>query len=163
VKYRIELGGAARDVEVRAVDGGWEVAVDRGPFRRFTGARAGATAWRLDDGGGGASVDVALDGERLFVRRARGSWMGTAIDPRAHALELAAGGAKGTLRSPMPGSVVRVLVAAGDAVTKGQVLVVVEAMKMENEFRAAEDGVVSSVGVTVGQAVEAGAVLVVMA
>jgi biotin carboxyl carrier protein len=89
--------------------------------------------------------------------------MGTAVDPRASALDLAAGGSKGTVRSPMPGAVVRVLVAPGDAVTKGQVLVVVEAMKMENEFRAADDGVVASVGVAVGQAVEAGAVLVVMA
>ena len=163
MKYRVELGGQSRDVEVRAVDGGWEVAVDRGPTQRYTGSRAGPTGWRLDDGSGGAAIDVSLDGEQVFVRQPRGSWMGTAVDPRASALDLAAGGSKGTVRSPMPGAVVRVLVAPGDAVTKGQVLVVVEAMKMENEFRAADDGVVASVGVAVGQAVEAGAVLVVMA
>jgi biotin carboxyl carrier protein len=60
----------------------------------------------------------------------------------------------------MPGRVLRVLVAAGDAVTAGQPLVVLEAMKMENEVKSPQDGVVSGVAVAAGQPVGAGEVLV---
>ena len=62
--------------------------------------------------------------------------------------------------APMPGKIVRVLVAPGQAVAARQGLVVVEAMKMENELRAARDGRVREVAVAEGQLVEAGAVLV---
>jgi biotin carboxyl carrier protein len=61
--------------------------------------------------------------------------------------------------APMPGKVVRVLVAAGDTVKARQGLVVVEAMKMENELRAARDGHVRDVAVKEGQSVDAGTVL----
>jgi biotin carboxyl carrier protein len=60
----------------------------------------------------------------------------------------------------MPGKIVRVLVKPGEAVTPRQVLVVVEAMKMENELRAARAGTVSAVFVSEGQSVEAGTALV---
>lgn len=61
--------------------------------------------------------------------------------------------------APMPGKVVRVLVKAGDDVKARQGLVVVEAMKMENELRAARDGRVRDVSAKEGQSVDAGAVL----
>ena len=64
--------------------------------------------------------------------------------------------------APMPGKVVRVLVKPGDAVTARQGLVVVEAMKMENELRAARDGRVRDVAVAEGQSVDAGALLLVV-
>jgi biotin carboxyl carrier protein len=64
--------------------------------------------------------------------------------------------------APMPGKIVRVLVKAGDTVTARQGLVVVEAMKMENELRAARDGRVRELSVSEGQSVDAGAVLVVV-
>ena len=60
----------------------------------------------------------------------------------------------------MPGRVLRVLVAAGDAVASGQPLVVLEAMKMENEVKSPQDGVVGSVAVQPGQPVNAGEVLI---
>ena len=60
----------------------------------------------------------------------------------------------------MPGRVLRVLVAAGDAVTAGQPLVVLEAMKMENEVKSPQDGVISGIAVAAGQPVNAGEVLV---
>ena len=72
-----------------------------------------------------------------------------------------AGGA--TVRAPMPGLVVRVAVAAGQRVEAGAGLVVVEAMKMENELRAPRDGVVQTVHVAAGDAVEKGASLVTLA
>ena len=64
--------------------------------------------------------------------------------------------------APMPGKVVRVLVKAGDDVKARQGLVVVEAMKMENELRAARDGRVREVAVAEGQSVDAGTVLLVV-
>jgi biotin carboxyl carrier protein len=60
----------------------------------------------------------------------------------------------------MPGRVVRVLVARGDAVRKGTGLVILEAMKMENEIQAQADGTVDEIFVEPGQTVEAGADLV---
>ena len=64
--------------------------------------------------------------------------------------------------APMPGRVVRVLVNPGDAVEARQGVVVVEAMKMENELRSPKAGVVRDVSVTPGTSVEAGRVLVVI-
>ena len=66
------------------------------------------------------------------------------------------------LVAPMPGLIVRVNVKAGDKVGQGQGLVVMEAMKMENELRAQAAGTVKSVNVTPGTAVEKGAVLIEM-
>ena len=67
-----------------------------------------------------------------------------------------------TVKSPMPGTILAVNVTAGQSVKKGDVLVVLEAMKMENEIQAARDGVIASVAVTKGATVETGAVLVVL-
>ena len=77
---------------------------------------------------------------------------------------LRAGQASGPQRvvSPMPGKIVRVLVKAGDQVTAKQGLVVVEAMKMENELRAARAGRVRELSVAEGQSVDAGTVLMVV-
>jgi len=66
----------------------------------------------------------------------------------------------GALEAPMPGRVIAVRVEPGQAVTKGQELLVVEAMKMENGLRAPRDGTVKSVAVRPGDMVSAGAVLV---
>ncbi|HEX9288785.1 MAG TPA: biotin/lipoyl-containing protein [Anaeromyxobacteraceae bacterium] len=67
-----------------------------------------------------------------------------------------------TLVSPMPGKVVKVLARAGDAVKEGQGIVVVEAMKMENELKSPKDGTVVEVHVVEGQAVEGGAKLAIV-
>jgi biotin carboxyl carrier protein len=76
----------------------------------------------------------------------------------------ARGAAHGEQRitAPMPGRVIRILVAAGDTVAAGQPVVVVEAMKMENELRSAKSGRVREVAVQPGTSVEAGRVLVVI-
>ncbi|HEX7939639.1 MAG TPA: biotin/lipoyl-containing protein [Gemmatimonadaceae bacterium] len=66
------------------------------------------------------------------------------------------------LHAPMPGLIVRINVAAGDAVAAGQGLVVMEAMKMENELRASAAGRVKRVAVSAGSAVEKGALLLEM-
>ena len=71
----------------------------------------------------------------------------------------AAPGAGESITSPMPGTILSVNVAAGDSVKKGQVLMILEAMKMENEIMAPRDAKVTSVAVAKGAAVESGALL----
>jgi biotin carboxyl carrier protein len=70
--------------------------------------------------------------------------------------------AGGNVIAPMPGTVLQVAVNIGDNVTKGQVLLVLEAMKMENEIMAPTDGVVQELNVSQGVSVNAGDVLVVL-
>ena len=82
--------------------------------------------------------------------------------PAAPAATPAANVAGEQVCAPMPGTVMSVKVSNGQAVKKGDVLVVLEAMKMENEIFAPCDGTVASVAVSSGDAVESGKVLVVL-
>ena len=70
--------------------------------------------------------------------------------------------AAGTITAPMPGTILQVAVGIGDQVTKGQTLLVLEAMKMENEIMAPADGVVKELNITKGVSVNAGDILVVL-
>jgi biotin carboxyl carrier protein len=108
--------------------------------------------------GSNGDLDVHLDGLAIPVQiRPAGSF-------GRQKKEGAGGSATGPQRitAPMPGKVVRVLVQPGDQVAARQGLVVVEAMKMENELRAARDGRVRDVAVREGQSVDAGAVLMIV-
>jgi biotin carboxyl carrier protein len=81
-------------------------------------------------------------------------------DPRRWRRQSRAGAqAHEAIKAPMPGKVVRVLVAVGDAVEAGQGIVVVEAMKMQNELKAPRPGKVTSVSARVGATAAAGEVL----
>ncbi len=62
--------------------------------------------------------------------------------------------AEGILKAPMPGKILDILITEGDTVTKAQPLVILEAMKMENELKSPVDGVISSISVEVGQSLE---------
>lgn len=75
--------------------------------------------------------------------------------PAAPAHQAAAAGAV-TVSAPMPGKILDVRVSAGQAVKRGDVLMILEAMKMENEIVSPQDGTVASIQVSVGSAVEAG-------
>ena len=125
-----------------------------------------ASVLRNDNG------DVLVEQGGLW-RRVRISNVGDTvwIDQRGRRLQLQrqdasrgaqAGGASDNVSAPMTGRVVVVNVAVGDVVTKGQPLVVVEAMKMEQPMLAPRDGVVAKVACTVGQLVDGGYELVVL-
>ena len=81
--------------------------------------------------------------------------------PAPAAAPAAPAGAAGAVAvtAPMPGKILGVKASAGQAVKRGQVLLILEAMKMENEIVAPQDGTVASVNVAVGDMVEPGAVL----
>ena len=84
--------------------------------------------------------------------------------PKAAAKAAAPAGAQGAVKvnAPMPGKILKVNVNAGTAVKKGDVLLVLEAMKMENEICAPQDGTVATVECAAGDSVESGKVLVSM-
>lgn len=130
----------------------------------------------------GTPVRLVRIGEqvhRVVARRgaARGQWLldvdgarveAEALDERMRAIKdltaaSAAASGPAPLVAPMPGLVVRVTVAVGDSVSAGQGLVVIEAMKMENELRATAAGRVMAIRASAGQAVDKGAVLVELA
>ena len=104
-------------------------------------------AWTLSHAGEPVDIEV-LDERTRYIR-------GLASAGKTHQ-------AGGTLKAPMPGLVVKVLVEPGQSVSAGQSLVVLEAMKMENELKAPAAAVVASVSVRPGQAVEKGQALVEM-
>jgi len=86
-------------------------------------------------------------------------------DERAYRLAQARGSIADThgealVKSPMPGIILKVLVTDGQAVTKGDKVIILESMKMENELRAPRDGLVHHVSVAAGASVEKGQVLV---
>jgi biotin carboxyl carrier protein len=107
------------------------------------------------------SVESTRDGYR--VRHGATEQLVTLTDPGRQARE-AMDDASGptTVLSVMPGKVVRLLVNEGDAVEAGQGVVVVEAMKMENEIAAPRDGSIRSIAVEPGQTVESGAELLII-
>jgi len=99
---------------------------------------------------------VGLDGERIEVR------VQDEVSRALSAIEGAKHAGPTEVLAPMPGVVVDVRVQVGDTVTAGQAVVVVEAMKMQNELAAEADGTVERVAVKAGDSVDGGAVLVVV-
>ena len=148
-RFRVTIDGRTREVDARSVD-----------------------AWTLSlivlDAGGASHevglVDSGVPGE-LIVQTREGPWRAV-VKGRKAPRDRSAGsaGPSGEQRvvAPMPGKVVRVLVAQGAAVQARQGLVVVEAMKMENELTSPMDGRVKAIAVEEGMSVKAGRLLVVI-
>lgn len=100
-----------------------------------------------ENGAGSVSAPVAVPKAAPAVK----------AEPKAAAPSGAMGSVK--VEAPMPGKILKTVASAGQAVKKGEVLIILEAMKMENEIVAPQDGTVASINVAVGDSVEAGAVL----
>ncbi len=97
---------------------------------------------------------VLVRGDRFDVEL-KDAVKGAALGPAAHSGPL-------KLIAPMPGKIVKVLVRLGDTVEAGRGLLVMEAMKMENELKASRPGTIQEIRVEEGQAVETGALLLVI-
>lgn len=161
------VGGREERVALRSTDDGWEV-------------QLGDTLYLVDalrlqalDGVGLLSLRIGGEHHEVIVRRQKGEKDGRyqvsdgvrtvpveVVDPLTHLARVAHGGQhqKGlqTVTAYMPGKVVALLVEEGAEVKSGQGVVVLEAMKMENEIQAEADGVIRRILVQSGQAVEGG-------
>jgi len=169
--FEIEVNGRTRSVSIEraGADGRFRVAVD-GEVTLVEAQRAGAFGLSLlfpEAGQDSTRVSIApgsAPGELLAYLNGRMTAVAVNASRTGRGGADAAGSAHGEQRivAPMPGRVVRVLVAVGDAVELRQPVAVVEAMKMENELRSPKAGRVKDVAVKAGTSVEAGRVLVVI-
>ena len=170
--FQLEVGGRIRNVAVRRVEQGFEVTLD-GRQLVANLVRTGS-GWSLlvgpPDSGALQSFELTIeehpDGATVYVEGqpipVRTTGAAGRFGRRGSSPEQGASGPR-RIVAPMPGRVVKVLVKPGDTVDARQGLVVVEAMKMENELRAPGAGTVTEVKVTEGVSVEANTVLVVIA
>jgi biotin carboxyl carrier protein len=157
----VTIEGVVRLVRVTArPGGGWTVAVDDGPEHEVEGGGLGPGEWSLSWGGARHTFGVHADRERVDLQLHGRDWRARVVDARRAALELGASGGAGVVATQMPGVIVRVQVSEGQEVEEGDPIVVVEAMKMENEFKAPVAGVVKTVHVEPGQTVESGETLI---
>jgi biotin carboxyl carrier protein len=170
--FEIEINDRSRTISVeRRADGRFRVIVDGRPHE-VDAVRSGEFGLSLlfdSDAGLSREIEIAPAGDgasgQLLVGidgRTVGATVNARRTRRAGAHSGADTDGEQAVVAPMPGRVVRVLVAAGDAVRARQGVVVVEAMKMENELRAPKAGRVKDVAVTPGTSVEAGRVLIVI-
>jgi biotin carboxyl carrier protein len=173
MRYELEVNGRRRRVNVHRVSGRFAVVLDDQTWF-VDAARVDAQTLSLvttPEGGavpgGGASHTTVLtpaSGGLLTVQVA-GAAVTVALNGRRRLAAIGDGGLKSgpqRLLAPMPGKVVRVLVKAGDVVRARQPIVVIEAMKMENELRSPRDGRIAELPVRNGQSVEAGILLAVI-
>ncbi|MEJ2207896.1 MAG: biotin/lipoyl-binding protein [Anaerolineae bacterium] len=145
--HHVVVDGVAHDIDLASVDGGFHYSL-----------LVGSRSYEVFVEHCGDACFVNVEGRRFRVRvEAQRERPG---GPEAAPDVPAAGLAQVEVPSPMPGVVVAVLVEAGQEVRAGQGLVIVEAMKMENEIRAPRTGVVEAVHVTAGQRVSQDDVLV---
>ena len=145
-RYRVTVGDRVWDVDARlTAQGIYSLVIDGVSYVADVEDRTGACVVDV----GGESYTIQVEEQTRHIIRTRGG---------------AGGGAGGqTVKAPLPGKITHVAVQAGDSVAAGQALVVIEAMKMENELKAAAAGTVKEIRVSVGQAVNGGDVLVVIA
>ena len=165
MRYFVTLDQEAAPVPVDVVElpsGQLDVRIDGRKIEVDVVELAGLLSVRVD----GRMVDLAVEGSPPdvgIVASGHRSYVKVESERLRAALAAKKAGSAGgelLLKSPMPGRIVKVLVAEGDTVTVGQPLVVIEAMKMENEVRAKVAGTVKQVFVQAGAPVEASARLV---
>ncbi len=159
MKVDLVVGGREHTVELEpgTDDGEYRVMVDGEPFDVHVGEseEPGATLCKLN----GTEHHVRRTGRVLHVDDER---VDVAVRHLAQARAGGGLGAGGEILPPMPGRVLEILVAEGDEVEAGQTLVVLEAMKMQNEIKADGPGVVKEIKVAEDDTVEASDVLMIV-
>lgn len=159
--YEVTIADKTYKVELARGDNGWHCTVDgRDVPLDVISIQPGTFSILID----GRSYEVKQEDTATESRIVVGHERFSAVvrDPRSfRSRSRAAGGAEGVkkITAPMPGKVVRILSGAGSRVEAGQGVVVIEAMKMQNELKSPKQGVVKNVHATEGAAVEAGQVL----
>ncbi len=165
MQYEVEVQGRVRQVAVHRAGGAFDVSVD-GRTWRVDAARIDARSMSLVvDPGASYDIGFAPDpATGLLYVRVGTTQVAVALNGRRRRHDDAGHTGSGPQRiaAPMPGKIVRVGVKPGDAVQARQTLVVIEAMKMENELKAGRDGTVTEVHAREGVSVDAGALLVVI-
>ena len=164
MKYFVTIGGRTIEVDLHATGARVDGVEVRADLRELPGTRVRSL---VADGRSLTMLAVPAEPGVWDLQVAGARHRVEVVDERTRAIramtgQSAAPRGPASIRAPMPGLVTRIEVAAGDAVRAGQGVVVIEAMKMENELRADADAVVERVLVEPGQAVEKGAVLVQM-
>jgi acetyl/propionyl-CoA carboxylase alpha subunit len=155
--FEITLGeGTARTVDVARHGGRATVTIDG---RDYHGSlRPAGDGYELTLEDRTEPMWIVVAGDEVLVHAFGRSWSLSIVDP----IERSRGGgvSEDVALAPMPGTVVRVEVGAGDAVAKGDVLLVIESMKMQSEITALRDGVVDQVCLAVDDTFDRGAALV---
>ena len=171
-RFEVVVGGRVHSVHVEPADGPTRVRVriDDGDVivvdAAVVGSPNASTTWSIRDLGTGivstAAVTLGSSGDGEAVVAGHAVPVALANRRRRALATLGAGNGDQRVVAPMPGKVVKVLVAVGDPVEARQGLVVVEAMKMENELTVSRAGTVARIEVTEGTSVEAGRLLIVV-
>jgi biotin carboxyl carrier protein len=157
------INGRSETVQVTVADGRCRVTVGGRTFEVDARRPAGGPASLLVDGVSHVA-DVAPTEDGTLVDLDGSTYLVGVEEYARHVLRTrggaGVGGAGQTVKAPLPGKVTHVAVAVGDRVQRGDTVVVIEAMKMENEFKATAPGTVTEIRVRPGQAVNAGDVLI---
>ena len=162
MRFSAKVGRRVVDVTIERRNGSYSIQIDGVQYEVDSHKLEADFYSILTDGRSyEVSVEVTRDGYR--VRHGAAEQLVTLSDPGRQAREeLADSQGSTAVVAAMPGKVVRVLVSEGDTVEAGQGVVVVEAMKMENEITAPKPGRVRSIAVQPDQTVESGAELLVI-
>lgn len=162
MKFEAKAGDAVHALEVTRVDGAYRVVLD-GVAHLVDARKLEADFYSILYEGKSYELSVENAGSRYFVRHGAAEQVVELADAARSGRErLHHHDGAQAIDAVMPGKVVRVLVSAGDEVAAGQGLVVLEAMKMENQIDAPRAGRVQRVEVQAGQNVETGARLLVL-
>lgn len=159
MKHGFKLGESEYDVALSRARNGY--VLHRGPDRYpFNLVQSEAGDWVLRAGGEYHHVTVAVDGDDVFVHLDGSTYQLTYEHPLQRLAELSEGGAEDSVRATMPGSLVSLSVKAGQSVSKGDALLVMESMKMETSISATRDATVAEIHVAVGETFDKDAVLI---
>lgn len=156
MKFQATIGENSHDVELSPKDGSYKSGSSKGNYTfEFVNGRhilrTGTKTYKIDN--------VSYEGSAIEFSM-NGIWHSVEVKDEQELLldrlgfKTAAAAGEGILNAPMPGKILEIMVSEGDEVEKDQPLVILEAMKMENELKAPISGTIASISAEVGQSLE---------